>query len=91
VRPAQPTGTLPATRVPCPGAESTRRLPPRAHSRSCMLTNPAPRPQRLAWNPWPSSLTSKARAAPSAQTRTSSRARSPACLPAFWMASRQQK
>ena len=52
------TGTLPVTRVPWAGAESTRRQPPNMPSRSAMSRNPAPGLEPATSNPVPSSATS---------------------------------
>ncbi len=58
-------GTAPATRVPLPGALSTRSVPPSAPSRSSMLVKPAPEPRSATSNPAPLSLTTNARVPPS--------------------------
>ena len=55
--PRRCAGTSPTTLVPLPGADSTRRLPPNAPSRSSMLVNPAPMWPVRGSNPGPSSDT----------------------------------
>ena len=88
-------GIAPLILVPWPGADSMARVPSMAPRRSPMLTKPwpsSPKPWvRSTVNPAPSSDTSKWRTSSSSHTRTLAVAPSPACLPAFCSASRQQK
>src|ERR1700759_5520308 len=88
--PGQGSGTLPCSRVPCGGVESTIRVPPTAAMRSYMLFSPAPLGVRLGSNPQPVSLIVKCSAWPVSQARTETSA-GPACLAALSIAARQVK
>ena len=74
--PGQGSGTLPCSRVPCEGLESTASVPPTAAMRSCMLLSPAPLGVRLGSNPQPVSQTVKCSAWAVSQARTETSRRS---------------
>jgi uncharacterized RDD family membrane protein YckC len=83
------SGTDPMTVAPAPGVEPIVSSPPIASSRSRMLVRPAPAASASVSKPTPSSRTSKLNASlwPSLTVMVVA----PACLAAFWSASRQQK
>ena len=97
--PQHPGGTAPIREVStrrcgCPrrAPSRTRTEPPMAPSRSLMLTKPGRWPAVVGSKPAPSSATSKQqRRRPRARRGSWHAAPSPACLPAFCSASRQQK
>ena len=76
--------------VPDPGAESTRRVPPTAASRSAMPCRPVPCVALAASKPSPSSVTVNPRW-PSGQDRATVAREARAYFATFCSASRMQK
>ena len=85
------SGMAPLMRVPCPGAVSTRKVPPSAASRSRMLRSPVPVGTDPGSNPAPSSTTSNATSRRLVAIVTCAPVAVGACLNVFCRASRQQK
>ena len=86
------TGKVPVTVVPAPGTDVTSSVPPKAPSRSAMLTKPWPTaPLPATSKPAPSSTIENVSAPSPSATVTRTVAPSPACLPAFCIASSTQK